>query len=156
MHVGKQHVILSYSWLQKHNPEINWETKEVWMACCLTSCCTSHDELRAVCWSTRIAAAILRQLHEGLVPSICAVDMEWHRDDGYNPEVNGDDFPDLTMDPDDDDNDNLKKGDQILYTVFTPAKEVRAEEIRAGSTISQQLAEAFTWKSTIAKTLVPP
>jgi hypothetical protein len=27
--LGKQHVILGYSWLQKHNPEINWETKEV-------------------------------------------------------------------------------------------------------------------------------
>jgi hypothetical protein len=25
----KQHVILGYSWLQKHNPEIDWETKEV-------------------------------------------------------------------------------------------------------------------------------
>jgi hypothetical protein len=27
--LGKQYAILSYSWLQKHNPEINWETKEV-------------------------------------------------------------------------------------------------------------------------------
>jgi hypothetical protein len=27
--LGKQYAILGYSWLQKHNPEINWETKEV-------------------------------------------------------------------------------------------------------------------------------
>jgi hypothetical protein len=39
-HLGKQHVIPSYSWFQKHNPEIDWETKEVRMTRCSTSCYT--------------------------------------------------------------------------------------------------------------------
>jgi hypothetical protein len=34
--LGKQHVILSYSWLLKHNSEIHWETMEVRMMRCLT------------------------------------------------------------------------------------------------------------------------
>jgi hypothetical protein len=43
-HLGKQHIILGYSWLQKHNPEINWETKEVHVTCCLTGC-SGQDKL---------------------------------------------------------------------------------------------------------------
>ena len=45
--LGKQHLILGHSWLQKHNPEIDWATGEVRMSCCPASCCTScHDEIR--------------------------------------------------------------------------------------------------------------
>jgi hypothetical protein len=43
--LGKQHIILSYSWLQKHNPEIDWETKEFGMMHCLASCHTCHEKL---------------------------------------------------------------------------------------------------------------
>ena len=38
--LGKQKLILEYSWLQKRNPEINWETKEVKMSCCPSGCTT--------------------------------------------------------------------------------------------------------------------
>jgi hypothetical protein len=38
--LGKQHIILSYSWFQKHNLEINWETKEVQMMRCPNGCHT--------------------------------------------------------------------------------------------------------------------
>jgi hypothetical protein len=43
--LGKQYIILSYSWLQTHNPEINWETKEVHMTCCPPSYHTCRNEL---------------------------------------------------------------------------------------------------------------
>jgi hypothetical protein len=72
----KQHVILGYSWLQKHNLEINWETKEVRMTCCPTGCCTCRDELRAVQKNENLTTSILWQLCEGLTPSICAIDLE--------------------------------------------------------------------------------
>uniref|UniRef100_A0A0W0FB41 Reverse transcriptase-rnase h-integrase n=1 Tax=Moniliophthora roreri TaxID=221103 RepID=A0A0W0FB41_MONRR len=32
--LGKQTVLLGYSWLEKHNSEINWQTKKVKMSCC--------------------------------------------------------------------------------------------------------------------------
>jgi hypothetical protein len=40
-------MFLSYSWFQKHNPEINWETKEVCVTRCLTGYRTCRDELQA-------------------------------------------------------------------------------------------------------------
>jgi hypothetical protein len=62
-------------------------------------------------------------------------------------------LPELCPDSEDDDDkeDNLKEGDRILYTVFAPVK-----EIRAGSTVSQCLAEAYTRNSVRARTDVPP
>jgi hypothetical protein len=33
-HLGKQSIILGYNWLFNHNPEINWQTKDVKMSCC--------------------------------------------------------------------------------------------------------------------------
>jgi hypothetical protein len=33
-HLGKQSIILGYNWPCNHNPEINWQTKEVKMSCC--------------------------------------------------------------------------------------------------------------------------
>jgi hypothetical protein len=138
--LGKQHIILGYSWLQKHNLEINWETKEVCMTCCPTGCCTCWDELWAVRRNEKLTASILRQLHKGPTLSICAIDSEeWHGDDGYDP-ADDDDLPDLSPDSDDDDDneDKLKEGDRILYIVFAPV-----EEICAGSTVSQCLTEAY-------------
>jgi hypothetical protein len=137
----KQYVILGYSWLLKHNPEIDWETKEVCMTRCPTGCRTCRDELQAVRWNEKLAASILQQLREGLAPSICAIDSEeWHGDDRYDP-ANDDDLPELCLDSEDDDDeeDDLEEGDRILYTVFVPV-----EEIRASSTVSQSLAEAYT------------
>jgi hypothetical protein len=83
-----------------------------------------------------LTASILRQLREGLTPSICAIDL---------PEL----FPD--SEDNDDEEDKLEEGDCILYTVFAPIK-----EIRAGSTVSQRLAEAYAWNSVPAGTGVPP
>jgi hypothetical protein len=139
--LGKQHIILGYSWLQKHNPEIDWETKEVHMTRCLTGCRTCRDELQAVWRNEKLTASILWQLCEGLTLSICAIDSEkWHRDNGYNP-ANDDDLPELSPDSDDDDDDEdeLEDGDHILYTVFTPV-----EEICASSTVSQRLTRGIS------------
>ncbi|ESK80668.1 pro-pol protein, partial [Moniliophthora roreri MCA 2997] len=43
--LGKQTVLLGYSWLEKHNPEINWQTKEVKMSHCPQVCTTCRDEV---------------------------------------------------------------------------------------------------------------
>jgi hypothetical protein len=149
----KQHIILGYSWLQKHNPEINWETKEVCMTRCPTGCRTCREELRAVWKNEKLTASILQQLREGPTPSICAVDSEeWTGDNGYDP-ADDDDLPDLTPDSEDDgdDDDELEEGNHILYTVFATA-----EEIRMGGTVSQCLTEAHTRNSAPAGTEVPP
>ena len=43
--LGKQKLILGHSWLQKHNPEIDWVTGEVKMSRCPPRCCSEcRDE----------------------------------------------------------------------------------------------------------------
>jgi len=36
--LGKQNMILSYTWLKDHNPEVNWQTGEVQMNRCPSRC----------------------------------------------------------------------------------------------------------------------
>ena len=36
--LGKSNLIIGYTWLHKHNPEIDWETKEVEMTRCPREC----------------------------------------------------------------------------------------------------------------------
>ena len=36
--LGKQSMILSYTWLKDHNPEVNWQTREVQMNRCPPRC----------------------------------------------------------------------------------------------------------------------
>jgi hypothetical protein len=43
-HLGKQSLILGYNWLCNHNPEINWQTKDVMMSCCPLQCSTCRVE----------------------------------------------------------------------------------------------------------------
>jgi hypothetical protein len=42
--LGKQSLILGYNWLRNHNPEINWQTKDVKMSCCPLQCSTCRVE----------------------------------------------------------------------------------------------------------------
>jgi hypothetical protein len=39
-HLGKQSMILGCNWLHNHNPEINWQTKDVKMSQCPLQCST--------------------------------------------------------------------------------------------------------------------
>jgi len=36
--LGKQNMILGYTWLKDHNPEVNWQTREVQMNRCPPRC----------------------------------------------------------------------------------------------------------------------
>jgi hypothetical protein len=42
--LGKQSLILGYNWLHNHNPEINWQTKDVKMSHCPLQCSTCRVE----------------------------------------------------------------------------------------------------------------
>jgi hypothetical protein len=45
--LGKEDLILGYTWLRKHNPEVNWQTQEVRMSRCPKKCQTCQREERA-------------------------------------------------------------------------------------------------------------
>jgi len=42
--LGKQNMILSYTWLKDHNPEVNWQTREVQM----NRCPSQYEECHVV------------------------------------------------------------------------------------------------------------
>jgi hypothetical protein len=52
--LGKQSLILGYNWLQNHNPEINWQTKNVKMSRCPLQCstCRVKDKRNAKMWKS--------------------------------------------------------------------------------------------------------
>jgi Retroviral aspartyl protease len=43
--LGKQDIILGFTWLQEHNPEINWQTRKVLMSRCPDKCHTCRSEV---------------------------------------------------------------------------------------------------------------
>jgi hypothetical protein len=53
-HLGKQSIILGYNWLHNHNPEINWQTKDVKMSHCPLQCstCKVEDKCETKIWKS--------------------------------------------------------------------------------------------------------
>ena len=42
--LGKVNLIISYTWLKKHNPEIDWNTREIEFTRCLAECNMAKPE----------------------------------------------------------------------------------------------------------------
>jgi len=121
--LGKQKLLLGHSWLRKHNPEIDWAKGEVKMSRCPPHCCSGcRDELR----QERIT-----QKAEARRLDICSV--------GSLPEIDHDSDPDPILGSEDE-SPLLEEGDRILATGLLPSMTM---DIRASSTISQRLAEAY-------------
>jgi hypothetical protein len=58
--LGKQSMILGFTWLCEHNPEINWQTKEVHMSCCPACCNTCRLDAKHKRREQHIATAQIR------------------------------------------------------------------------------------------------
>jgi hypothetical protein len=142
--LGKQKLILGYSWLWKHNPEINWDTREVKMSRCPSGCMTCIEEARAESKHAKTIARIVRQLRARPIPTICTIDTDDRLGKDDDDEFR-EDLPELLLDDSDDSDDEddpLEDRDRVFYTQFSPL-----EDIRATSTVSQRLAEAFAKNS---------
>jgi hypothetical protein len=116
--LGKQKMILGHTWLRKHNPEIDWATGEVKMSRCPPRCCEGcRDEVRQERSAKK--AEIRRK-------ETCSA--------GPLPEINHD----SDLDRDTSDTPLIEEGDRLMATTLPSVVDVRAS-----STISQRLAEAF-------------
>jgi len=121
--LGKQKLILGHSWLWKHNPEINWVTGEVKMSRCPPRCCSGcRDKARVerIAWKAEIRWT--EAVSDGPV-------LELHTD-------SEEEEPEEAEEP-------IKPGDRIFAIGLVPAP----VEIRATSSVSQRLAEAFKHNS---------
>jgi len=110
--LGSQKVILGYSWLRNHNPEIDWVKGEVKMSRCLQNCATCREEKR-----------------------------KRHRTSKKGDHTSEDKMEDTveraTVDSTEQEEINFAEGDRLFATVIRPV-----EHIRASTTTSQRLAEA--------------
>src|SRR5271169_3209260 len=66
--LGKQSTILGYTWLKEHNPEIDWQTKEVRMSRCPAKCATCRSEIKHEKRTEKIAATQIRACRLGRMP----------------------------------------------------------------------------------------
>ena len=69
--LGSQKVIMGHSWLQKHNPDIDWSTGEVKMSHCSGSCCSGClDKIRTEQKLHKLEARHISCCSEGGLPAL--------------------------------------------------------------------------------------
>jgi len=128
--LGKQSMILGYTWLKDHNPEVNWQTGEVQMNRCPPRC-EEYCVIRKEQVSRRKMEARAVNVCRSGPPPEYAEDLEEDEILLQICEV------------------EYEQGNRLFMTRILP--EPAAEDLRATSTISQKLAEGArqaseTWK----------
>src|SRR3981189_2819281 len=66
--LGKQNMILGFTWLREHNPEIDWQTKEARMSRCPPQCSTCRAEAKVKRQAERAATAQIHACRAGSFP----------------------------------------------------------------------------------------
>jgi len=121
--LGKQKLILGHSWLQKHNPEIDWVTGEVKMSRCPPQCCSRcRDKARVERIAQKAEIQQTEAVSDGPVPELHMDSEEEESEEAEEP---------------------IESGDCIFAIGLVPAP----AEIQATSSVSQWLAEAFKCNS---------
>jgi len=141
--LGKQSMILGMTWLNKHNPEIDFHAGTVKMTRCLPQCCVAcRTECRDERKTEKKFAQQVNTCCMGPSPAFVE-DADDEDDEPYtNPELPSDtesdgpsdcDFPDKL----------LEEGNRVWATGLF----LQAEQIRATATVSQRLVEGFRQNS---------
>jgi Retroviral aspartyl protease len=139
--LGNQDMILGYSWLREHNPEVDWSTGEVKMSRCPGHCSTCRTEIKQECHKRQVEVRHLHSCWAGSMPTI----EEIFEDPPEFPSDNSE--AEFEVEYPLDNPDEIEPGDRVfMTTVHDPV-----EFIRATTTTSQRLAEAFTRNSTPLK-----
>jgi hypothetical protein len=139
--LGKQNMILGFTWLREHNPEIDWQTKEVRMSRCPPQCLTCHAEAKVKRQAERAATAQIHACRAGSFPVL----IEEIADEDNYPSMGLGEPDGGVADSGDGFDEDIEDSDRIFVT------HIHGEDaehfVRAASTVSQRLAEAFTKNS---------
>src|SRR6266540_981930 len=140
--LGKQSMILGFSWLKKHNPEIDFHAGTVKMTRCLPHCCVGCKAKWKMEQDTKKRETQqINTCHAGPFPAFVK-DAEDELEDGEF-EVP---LKEEVETPLDEDNEPIEEGNCIWATGLFP----EAEQIWATTLISQRLVEGFQQNSTSA------
>jgi predicted aspartyl protease len=80
--LGKQSLILGYNWLQNHNLEINWQTKDVKMSHCPLQCSTCRVEDKRDAKRQKSTTSQINACRSGAFPTMT------EEDEDESPQVN--------------------------------------------------------------------
>jgi hypothetical protein len=144
----KQSLILGYNWLCNHNPEINWQTKDVKMSRCPLqgSTCRVEDKCNARMW--KLMTSQINACRLGAFPTMA------EEDEDESPHINIDETDEEAQDMglafDDDldsevDNVTIEEDDHVFVAMVHLVDPHHF--VRASSTVSRRLAEAFAKNS---------
>jgi hypothetical protein len=146
--LGKQSLILGYNWLCNHNPEINWQTKDVKMSHYPVQCSTCRVEDKRDAKMRKSMASQINACRSGAFP------MMVEEDEDESPHVNADETDEEAQDTclalddnldSDVDDITIEEGDRVFMTMVHPVDPHHF--VRASSTVSRRLAEAFAKNS---------
>jgi hypothetical protein len=147
-HLGKQSLILGYNWLCNHNPEINWQTKDVKMSRCPLQCSTYRVEDKCDAKKWKSTTSQINACRSGAFPTMAEEDKD------ESPHVNTDKTDEEAQNTDpafDDDLDSevddftIEEDDHIFMAMVHPVDPLHS--VRASSTVSRHLVEAFAKNS---------
>jgi hypothetical protein len=127
-------MILGFTWLHEHNPEIDWQMKEVQMSRCLPQFSTCRAEAKVKRQAECIATAQIHGCRAGSFPVLIEEIVD---EDSYSPE--GVSEPDRGVAPGDDHFDN-GLDDEIEDSDCIFVAHIHAEDaehlVQAASTVS--------------------
>jgi hypothetical protein len=146
--LGKQSLILGYNWLCNHNPEINWQTKDVKMSRCPLQCstCRVEDKCDRIIWKSMTSQ--INACRSGAFPTMAEEDEDEspHMDMDETDEEAQDTGPALNNDLDSEVNNFIIEEDDRVFMAMVHPVDLH-HFVHASSTVSRCLAEAFAKNS---------
>jgi hypothetical protein len=146
--LGKQSLILGYNWLRNHNPEINWQTKDVKMSRCPLQCstCRVEDKHDRMIWKSTTSQ--INACRSGAFPTMT------EEDEDKSPQVNTDKTDEEAQDSglafydslDSEVDDFIIEEDNRVFMVVVHPVDLH-HFVRASSTVSRHLVEVFAKSS---------
>jgi predicted aspartyl protease len=121
--LGKQSLILGYNWLRNHNPEINWQTKDVKMSRCPLQCSTCRVEDKRDRMIRKSTTSQINACRSGAFPTMTAKDED--ESPHVNTEETDEEAQDLCLAFDDDldsevNNFAIEEDDRVFMTMVHP------------------------------------
>jgi hypothetical protein len=148
-HLRKQSMILGYNWLRNHNLEINWQTKDVKMSRCPQQCSTCRVEDKREAKIRKSTTLQINACWAGAFPKIVEEvdeDESSYMNTDETDEEAQDTCPAFGDDLDSEVDDfTIEEDDRVFMTMVHPVDPHHF--VRASSTVSRRLAEAFAKNS---------
>jgi hypothetical protein len=146
--LGKQSLILGYNWQQNHNPEINWQTKDIKMSRCPLQCSTCRVEDKRDAKMRKSMNSQINACRSGAFPTMI------EEDEDESPHINMDETDEEAQDMglafynnlDSEVNDFTIEEDDCVFIAMVHLVDPH-HFVRALSTVSGRLVEVFSKNS---------